>query len=63
MLPICLGRCPFKCLNNESDYCPAFKHDWVRFLARAAKVADGQLVPVRLPLLGEQIRGLEAPRR
>jgi hypothetical protein len=37
------------------DYCPAFKHNWVRVLARAAGVPDGQLVPVQLPLAGENV--------
>jgi uncharacterized protein len=55
MLPICLGRCPLKHLNHKSDYCPAFKHNWVRVLARAAGVPDGQLVPVQLPLAGENV--------
>lgn len=60
LLPVCLGRCPLKHLRNESDYCPAIKHNWVRYLAHAAGVADQQLVLVRLPLAGEQLRGLKA---
>jgi len=58
MLPICLGRCPLKHLNHKSDPCPPFKHNWVRVLARAAGVPDGQLVPVQLPLAGEKVREL-----
>lgn len=58
MLPICLGRCPLKHLKGKSDYCPAVKHNWVRLLARAAGMADGQLVPVHLPLAGEQMSKL-----
>jgi hypothetical protein len=46
---------PLKHLNHKSDYCPAFKHNWVRVLARAAGVPDGQLVPVQLPLAGENV--------
>ncbi len=58
MLPICLGRCPLKHLNYETDYCPPFKYSWVRMLAHAAGVPDEQLVPVQLPLAGEKIREL-----
>ena len=57
MLPICLGRCPLKHLSNTPDYCPPFKHNWVGVLARVAGVLDATLVPVPLPLAGEQIKG------
>ena len=53
MLPLCLGRCPLKHLNRGSDYCPPFKHNWVRALARSAGVPEEQLVPVRLPLAAD----------
>lgn len=58
MLPMCLGRCPLKHLNNDFDCCLPFKHNWVRVFARAVGVPDGQLVPVQLPLAGEKVRTL-----
>ncbi len=57
MLPVCLGRCPLKHLNNTPDYCPPFKHNWVGVLARVAGVPDATLAPVALPLAGEKIKG------
>lgn len=58
MLPLCLGRCPLKHLNNETDFCPPTKYNWIRCLGRAAGVADGRLAAVRLPLGGAEISKL-----
>jgi uncharacterized protein len=60
MLPLCLGRCPLKHLSNESDVCPPLKYNWIRCLARAVRVTEEELVPVRVPLAGEQVRRLDA---
>ncbi len=58
MLPLCLGRCPLKHLKQGSDYCPPFKHIWIRVLARALGTQDDKLIPLELPLAGEAIRAL-----
>ncbi len=55
MLPVCLGRCPLRHLNRQSDYCPPIKHNWIRMLARTARVPEEQLVPVQLPLAGANV--------
>lgn len=63
MLPVCLGRCPFKHVTHGSDYCLSFKHNWLGVLARSAGLRDARLVPVQLPLAGEKVKELASTNR